>query len=41
MGEVYSQILADMTAQGWAPPRRRIHVNKANLLWIALRHAFI
>ena len=31
MGAVYSQILADMTAQGWAPPRRRIHVNKAYL----------
>jgi phytoene synthase len=41
MGEVYNQILADMVARGWLPPRRRIHVNKAYLLWIALRHAFV
>jgi phytoene synthase len=41
MGEVYNQILADMVARGWSPPRRRIHVNKAYLLWIALRHAFV
>jgi phytoene synthase len=41
MGEVYNQILADMVARGWSSPRRRIHVNKAYLLWIALRHAFV
>ncbi|HTQ84100.1 MAG TPA: presqualene diphosphate synthase HpnD [Pseudolabrys sp.] len=41
MGEVYSRMLADMVAHGWLPPRRRIHVNKSYLIWIALRHAFI
>jgi presqualene diphosphate synthase len=41
MGEVYSRMLADMVAHEWSPPRRRIHVNKPYLLWIALRHAFI
>jgi presqualene diphosphate synthase len=41
MGEVYSRLLADMAAHGWSPPRRRVHVNKPYLLWIALRHAFI
>jgi phytoene synthase len=40
MGEVYNRILADMVARGWSPPRHRIQVNKAYLLWIALRHAF-
>jgi phytoene synthase len=41
MGEVYKQMLADMIAQGWTAPRRRVHVNKTQLIWIALRHAFI
>jgi len=41
MGEVYRQMLADMTARGWLPPRARVHVNKSHLVWIALRHAFI
>ena len=31
MGEVYRQMLDDMVARGWSPPRRRIHVNKAYL----------
>jgi presqualene diphosphate synthase len=41
MGEVYRQMLADMTARGWSAPRERTHVNKLRLIWIALRHAFI
>ncbi len=41
MGEVYRQMLAEMTARGWSAPRERVHVNKSHLLWIALRHAFI
>ena len=41
MGEVYKQMLADMTARGWVAPRRRPRVNKSQLIWIALRHAFI
>lgn len=41
MGEVYRQMLEDMVSRGWAQPRTRIHVNKSQLLWIALRHAFV
>jgi phytoene synthase len=41
MAEVYRQMLEDMVARGWARPRRRVHVHKSHLLWIALRHAFI
>ena len=39
MGAVYLEILKRMQAEGWAPPRRRIHVPKAQLAWLALRHA--
>jgi len=41
MSEVYRQMLEDMTARGWDFPRSRVHVGKAHLLWIALRHAFV
>ena len=41
MGAVYRQMLEDMVARGWAPPRNRVRVNKSYLLWIALRHAFL
>jgi phytoene synthase len=41
MGEVYRQMLEDMVSRGWAQPRTRIQVNKSQLLWIALRHAFV
>lgn len=41
MGEVYRQMLDEMVARGWAPPRTRVHVNKSQLIWIALRHAFV
>jgi len=41
MGEVYRQMLDDLASRGWATPRQRIHFNKPQLLWIALRHAII
>ncbi|KAA2212500.1 presqualene diphosphate synthase HpnD [Teichococcus oryzae] len=34
MEAVYRAILRDMQAEGWAPPRRRIRIGKARLLWI-------
>jgi phytoene synthase len=41
MGLVYRQMLEDMIARGWASPRRPVHLNKSQLIWIALRHAFV
>jgi phytoene synthase len=41
MGIVYRRMLENMITRGWSQPRHRIHVNKLQLLWIALRHAFI
>lgn len=38
MSAVYGRILARMEAEGWAPPRRRIKLAKAELAWILLRH---
>jgi presqualene diphosphate synthase len=38
MGAVYGEILKRMQAEGWAPPRRRVHIPKAQLAWLALRH---
>jgi presqualene diphosphate synthase len=38
MGAVYSVILAKMEKQGWAAPRMRAKVGKAELLMIVLRH---
>jgi phytoene synthase len=32
---VYGRILKAMEAQGWAPPRRRVSIGKARLLWVA------
>lgn len=37
MAAVYSPILDRMQTQGWAPPRRRIKVNKTALIFTALR----
>jgi len=37
MAAVYAPILKRMEAQGWAPPRERIKVNKAALILTALR----
>jgi squalene synthase HpnD len=38
MGAVYSAILSKMEKQGWAPPRSRAKIGKAELLMILLRH---
>jgi phytoene synthase len=39
MGAVYHEILKRMEAVGWVPPRRRVHIPKAQLAWLALRNA--
>jgi presqualene diphosphate synthase len=41
MGEVYRSYLEGMTARGWAPPRARVRIPRARLLWVILRNAFI
>jgi phytoene synthase len=41
MGLVYRQMLEDMIARGWAWPRQPVRLNKSQLIWIALRHAFV
>jgi phytoene synthase len=41
MREVYQQILRETEAVGWAPPRRRVSIGKARLLWIVLRHGLV
>jgi squalene synthase HpnD len=39
MGAVYGNLLRQMLAKGWAPPRERVRVRKSTLLWLLLRHA--
>jgi phytoene synthase len=39
MGAVYGDLLRQMLAKGWAPPRERVRVRKSTLLWLLLRHA--
>ena len=41
MGEAYRLILDSLVARGWSSPRRPIHLPRAQLLWIMLRHALI
>jgi phytoene synthase len=41
MGQVYSAILRATEAEGWAPPRRRVSLGRAHLLWIVLRHGLV
>ena len=41
MAEAYRLILDSLTARGWAYPRPPVHVPKARLAWIILRHALI
>jgi presqualene diphosphate synthase len=41
MGEAYRLILDSLVARGWSSPRRPIHLPRARLLWIIMRHAFI
>jgi len=40
MGAVYSAILSRMEKTGWAAPRMRVKIGKAELLAILLRHGF-
>jgi len=41
MAEAYRLILDRLVARGWSPPRDPIHIPRAQLLWIIMRHAFI
>jgi squalene synthase HpnD len=41
MGKVYRTMLDRMVARGWAAPRQRIRIPRAQLIWIVLRHAFV
>ena len=39
MGAAYAGILTGLRARGWNPPRRRVTVSKAAVLWILARQA--
>ena len=41
MGAAYGRILDRTESMGWAPPRRRVKVGKAELVWILLRHGLL
>ena len=41
MGKVYGRILDRTEAAGWAPPRHRVKLAKAELLWILVRHGLL
>jgi presqualene diphosphate synthase len=41
MGAVYAEILSQMERTGWAPPRRRVHLPKWRLVWLALRNGIL
>ena len=41
MAGVYREMFDEMVERGWSEPRRRVHVPKSHLIWIALRHAFL
>jgi phytoene synthase len=41
MGEAYKGYFNALTARGFAPPRERVRLSKARLLWIILRYAVI
>jgi len=41
MGEAYKGYFSALLARGFAPPRERVRLSKARLLWIILRHAVI
>jgi presqualene diphosphate synthase len=41
MGEAYRLILDSLLERGWSAPRPPIHLPRARLLWIIMRHAFI
>jgi len=39
MGAVYRTMLDGMVARGWAPPRQRVRIGRAQLIAIVLKHA--
>ncbi|HWM45564.1 MAG TPA: presqualene diphosphate synthase HpnD [Xanthobacteraceae bacterium] len=41
MSAVYKIILADIAARGFAPPRPRVRVSRARLVWILLSNAIV
>jgi phytoene synthase len=41
MRAAYGRILDRMQAEGWAPPRRRVSLNKLEKLWVVLRHGLV
>jgi squalene synthase HpnD len=41
MRAAYGRILEHMQDQGWAAPRRRASLNKAEKLWVVLRHGLL
>ena len=41
MEKVYGRILDRTEAAGWAPPRRRVKLAKAEMLWILVRHGLL
>ncbi len=41
MGEAYKGYLNSLLARGFAPPREKVRLSKARLLWIILRYAVI
>jgi phytoene synthase len=41
MGEAYKLYLEALVARGFAPPREKVRLGKARLLWIILRYAVI
>ena len=41
MEKAYGKILDRTQAAGWAPPRRRVKLAKAELLWLLVRHGLL
>lgn len=41
MGEAYKEYLRALIARGFAPPRERVRLGRAKLLWIILRYAVV
>lgn len=41
MRRVYGRLLEKMEAQGWAWPRERVRIGKAQIVWIALKYGLV